>query len=457
MSEPAIEFRGVGKQYRLYSRPADRLRESLHPFGKSYHRLFQALRGVTLSVAPGEILGVIGRNGAGKSTFLKILSGVLTPSEGTARVSGSLAALLDLGMGFNMELTGRENVVQLGTIRGYSRRQTEERLAEIVEFAAIGDFFDQPLKVYSNGMRARLGFAASMATDPDILVLDEVLAVGDELFKRKCFAHLEKLMKSGKTILISSHNRNNIIELCTRAVLFDRGELILDGPPNLVVPQFEGLLFAEKGEEEEIRRRVLRINADEALKAEYQAAAGSVTDGEEETPAPADDPATEETGDYLLPGLRSPLVTETSPLVGVDPPRLVDAVGREVNAIGVLGRYRLLFAVAFAAPLARAAVFCNIKSLKGLVLAGTRIMDPLLEEIPPGRRVEIELPFECLLLPQNYYVDIAVRCEDAEGHVSRLRVIDAFMFKVRRARGANYYGSVHLLQSAVVRDGGPPR
>ena len=456
MSEPVIEFRGVGKQYRLYSRPADRLREALHPFGKTYHRVFQALRGVNLSVAPGEILGVVGRNGAGKSTFLKILSGVLTPSDGTARVSGSLSALLDLGMGFNMELTGRENVIQLGTIRGYSRRQTEDRLAEIVEFAAVGDFIDQPLKVYSNGMRARLGFAASMAADPDILVLDEVLAVGDELFKRKCFAHLEKLLASGKTVLISSHNRGNIVELCTRAVLFDRGELILDGPPNLVVPQFEGLLFAAKGEEEEIRRRILRINTDKTLKDAYRAAAVSAPDGQEDAPAAADDPAAEETGDYLLPGFRSPLATETSKLVSVDSPRLCDAAGREVNVIGVLGRYRILLALAFTAPLARAAVFCSVKTQKGVILAGIRILDPLLEGIPAGRRVEIELPFECLLLPQNYYVDISVRCEEADGRISLLRIVDAFIFKVRRARGTHYFGTVHLLQSALVRNGSSP-
>jgi len=221
---PAISLRNVGKRYQMYAQPQDRLKQGLFGRWKTYYSDFWALRGVSIEVRPGEALGIIGRNGSGKSTLLQIIAGTQVPSEGEVEVRGRVAALLELGSGFNPEFTGRENVFLNGAILGIPRRQMRERFDEIAAFADIGQFIDQPVKTYSSGMHARLAFAVAVSVSPDILILDEILAVGDMGFQQKCLARMRRLRESGVTLLFVSHVPDAVRSVCDRALLLVEGQ-----------------------------------------------------------------------------------------------------------------------------------------------------------------------------------------------------------------------------------------
>lgn len=212
--------------------------------GRRHRQDFWALRDVSLTISAGETIGLIGHNGSGKSTLLKVIGGIIEPTSGTVLERGRLAALLELGAGFHPDLTGRENVYLNAAVLGLSRDETDARFEEIVAFAAIDDFIDTQVKFYSSGMYVRLAFAVAVHTDPDILLVDEVLAVGDEAFQRKCMDRISQFQREGRTIVIVSHALNQITELCTRAVLLDRGNVLHDGDPNVAVAKFRELLEA---------------------------------------------------------------------------------------------------------------------------------------------------------------------------------------------------------------------
>lgn len=232
---PAIQVRGLSKKYRLFASPAERLKEALHPFRKRYHREFWALRDIDLTVAPGQTMGIIGRNGSGKSTLLQIICGVLQPTAGQVQVDGRVSALLELGAGFNPDFTGRENVYLNGAIMGYTREEMRDRMPLIEEFAGIGEFIDQPVKTYSSGMFVRLAFAAAINVDPDILVVDEALAVGDVKFQHKCYEQLHALRDKGVTVLFVTHDTRIVSKHCKHAVLLDGGRIVAAGYPQDVV------------------------------------------------------------------------------------------------------------------------------------------------------------------------------------------------------------------------------
>lgn len=241
--EPAVALANVSKKYRLFDTPGQRVKEALHPFGRRYHREFWALRDVTVDVPRGATVGVIGRNGSGKSTLLQIITGVLRPTTGSVVTRGRISALLELGTGFNQQLTGRQNVMLNGAVQGYSSAEMEERIPLIREFADIGDFFDQPVKLYSSGMFVRLAFAAAINVDPDILIVDEALAVGDAKFQYKCFAKFHEFQSLGKTILLVSHSTDAIVRHCDHAVLLEGGLVLEQGEPKDVASHYLDLLF----------------------------------------------------------------------------------------------------------------------------------------------------------------------------------------------------------------------
>ena len=218
----AIKVENVTKIYRLYDKPIDRLKESISLTHKSYHRPFYALQNISFQVEKGETVGIIGTNGSGKSTILKIITGVLKPSEGTVEVNGRISALLELGAGFDMDYTGIENIYMNGSVLGFSKEEMDRKLQEILDFADIGDFVYQPVKTYSSGMLVRLAFALAINVEPEILIIDEALAVGDAFFQAKCFHKLEKIKKSGTTILFVSHDIVSVKKLCSRAVWIER-------------------------------------------------------------------------------------------------------------------------------------------------------------------------------------------------------------------------------------------
>ncbi len=222
----SIKVENLSKIYKLYDKPIDRLKESMHPFRKKFHRDFYALKDITFEVEKGETVGIIGKNGSGKSTLLKIIAGVLTPSSGTVKVNGKVSALLEFGTGFNPELTGIENIYFSGTIMGYTKEEIDMKLDDILSFADIGDFVYQPLKTYSSGMCVRLAFAVTTIIDPEILIIDEALAVGDMFFQAKSMTHMRKMMDSGVTVIFVSHDTGAIKSLCKQAILLDSGILV---------------------------------------------------------------------------------------------------------------------------------------------------------------------------------------------------------------------------------------
>ncbi len=241
-----ISARNLGMMYMLYDRPQDRLKQSLFwRMGRNYGHPFWALQDVSFDVRRGETIGIIGRNGSGKSTLLEIIAGILQPTTGHVQVNGRVAALLELGSGFNSEYTGRENIFLNGAILGLSQKEIENRYDEIVDFADIHEFIDQPVKFYSNGMYIRLAFAIQACIFPDILIVDEALSVGDVSFQRKCFRRLEELHDRGSCIILVSHDLNAIVNVCSKALLINDGVILSEGVPSDICDKYQELLFGE--------------------------------------------------------------------------------------------------------------------------------------------------------------------------------------------------------------------
>jgi lipopolysaccharide transport system ATP-binding protein len=238
----SVEVRGLGKAYRHYPSPWARLAEWVLPFGGARHTRTWALREVSFDVAPGEAVGIVGFNGAGKSTLLKIITGTTAATEGSVRIDGQVAALLELGMGFHGELSGRENVLVAGQLLGYERAELERMLPAIEDFAEIGAYFHEPLRTYSSGMAMRLAFSVATARRPEVLIVDEALSVGDAYFQHKSFSRIRECREQGTTLLIVSHDRLSIQSLCDRALLLHEGRLLREGEPDVVMDFYHALM-----------------------------------------------------------------------------------------------------------------------------------------------------------------------------------------------------------------------
>lgn len=256
-AENAIEIKDVTKIYRLYEKPIDRLKESLNIGRRDYHRDFYALSRISFSVKRGQTVGIIGTNGSGKSTILKIITGVLTPTSGKVVVDGKISALLELGAGFNMDYTGIENIYMNGTMMGFSRKEMEGKLNDILEFADIGDFIYQPVKTYSSGMFVRLAFAQAINVEPDILIVDEALSVGDVFFQSKCYRRMEEIRKNGTTIVMVTHDMGSIIKYCDKVILLNKGEFIAEGFAGKMVDMYKKILA---GQLETLQREIAQTN-----------------------------------------------------------------------------------------------------------------------------------------------------------------------------------------------------
>lgn len=244
-ADTVISVRGVELWF-----PQARLRVSgvkealLRPFSKRPNlpsKGFQALRGVDLEVRRGEVLGLVGRNGSGKSTLLRVICGIYEPDRGDVRTEGRISALLELGAGFREELSGMENIRLNGAIMGFSPKQVDELVDPIAEFADLGDFIDQPIRTYSSGMRARLGFAVASALDPEILLVDEVLAVGDAKFREKCMERIDRMVAGDTTVVLVSHSKRDMEQLCTRLALLNQGRIVTEGPPDEVLARYAAM------------------------------------------------------------------------------------------------------------------------------------------------------------------------------------------------------------------------
>ena len=265
MSEYAIRVKDVSKMYKLYDRNRDRL---LDAFGLSktprYHEHY-ALHNLNFSVKKGETVGIIGTNGAGKSTILKIITGVLNPTDGQVEINGRISALLELGAGFNMEYTGIENIYLNGTMIGFSREEIDKKLEDILKFADIGDFVYQPVKTYSSGMFVRLAFAVAINIEPEILIVDEALSVGDVFFQAKCYKKFEDFKKLGKTILFVSHDLGSIAKYCDRVVLLNKGTKIAEGNPKQMIGMYKKLLVNQLNLDETTQEMVMEEESEHSL------------------------------------------------------------------------------------------------------------------------------------------------------------------------------------------------
>jgi lipopolysaccharide transport system ATP-binding protein len=436
MSEPAIVAQNLCKTYKLYNRHIDRLKEALYPLGRKYHRLFYALKDVNFEAKKGEILGIVGRNGAGKSTLLSIISGVLTPSAGGVVTRGRISSLLELGTGFNPELTGVENIYFNGTIMGYSRQEMERRLDDILAFADIGDFIYQPLRTYSSGMKARLGFAVAVYVEPEILILDEVLAVGDELFRRKCYARMEEFFDAGKTVLYVSHSAETVNALCSRAILLDRGELILDGPPKLVTMYYKKFLFTDPRDTWKIRDEIIRLNKDGEQKREFakslEKAGGEVFTGTVEAASIEEETVRQKA--FYIPNFESKSAVQTKNFeVDIYDMDIRTPEGQKVNALVMNEEYIYSFKVRFGVAFDHVNFGMGFKNEKGLAISwmiypamGRAMKKKFLE----GQAYLINWHFKCFMLPGIYYADASIRDLAGGEKVILNKIVDGLAFRV---------------------------
>lgn len=253
----AIDVRNVKKVYKLYDKPSDRMKDAFGLLKKNPPKKHYALNGVSLQIKTGETVGIIGTNGSGKSTILKIITGVLNPSEGEVQINGRISALLELGAGFNMEYNGIENVYLNGTMMGFSEKEIDEKLPDILEFADIGDYVYQPCKTYSSGMFVRLAFAVAINIEPEILIVDEALSVGDVFFQAKCYHKFEEFKKMGKTIVFVSHDLSSINKYCDRVYLLNKGTLLGEGSPKEMIDTYKRVLVGQYELEEEDKTNLL--------------------------------------------------------------------------------------------------------------------------------------------------------------------------------------------------------
>ncbi len=244
-----IKVENVTKEYKIYKKPIDKILYNLIPkYYKNKINSYIALNNISLNVPRGTTVGIVGRNGSGKSTLLQIIAGTLNPSHGEVIINGRVSALLELGAGFNPEFTGRENVYLNGAILGLSKREIDEKFENILEFSEIGEFIDRPVKTYSSGMFVRLAFSVAAFVDPDIMIIDEALSVGDEKFQRKCYNYLESLKEKGCTILFVSHSMRVVEQLCDYAYLLDKSNLIAEGEPKEIIDKYHLLLYSQENE-----------------------------------------------------------------------------------------------------------------------------------------------------------------------------------------------------------------
>lgn len=379
--EIAIQVEGVSKLYKLYDKPSDRLKEALGLTKKKLYREHYALHDINITVHKGECVGIIGTNGAGKSTILKIITGVLNPTEGNVTVNGRISALLELGAGFNMEYTGIENVYINGTMCGFTREEIDAKLDDILEFAGIGDFVNQPVKTYSSGMFVRLAFAVAINIDPEILIVDEALSVGDVFFQAKCYHKFEEFKAKGKTILFVSHALDTIQKYCDRAILLNKGKKIAEDEPKPIIDMYNKIMATQKAE------------AEEPVTEENPTAAKKENTGKAWKDSMYTNPKTVEYG------------TKEAEIVDFC---VMNEAGVITNTIDRGAQYKVRMKVKFHQKIQEPVFAFTIKDLKGVELTGTNTLleDVRLPENEPGMEISVQFEQQMLLRGNEYLISL---------------------------------------------------
>lgn len=416
----AIRVCNLSKSYQIYESPHDRLKQFVLPRlqratgqePQQYYRDFRALNDVSFEVRKGETVGIIGRNGSGKSTLLQIICGTLSPTGGTVETRGRIAALLELGSGFNPEFTGRDNVYLNASVLGLSNEEIETRFEDIVAFADIGEFIDQPVKTYSSGMVVRLAFAVAINVDPEILIIDEALSVGDELFQRKCFSRIETIKSTGATILFVSHAVSLIIQFCDSAILLDRGKLLLQGTPRTVTKYYHQLIFSKADEQTEI--------ADSIRK-------GAFEGNDRFSGKTAVDDAFSDYVDGLASIAPLRYQNRGGKIISFE---LQDSNSSRVNIVssGFFGIVKLV--VRFDALFHDVIFGFHLKSTSGLEVAGISYPSPQdsLIAVAPNDTLEVFWKVNILLAPGMYFFTCGVRSVSDGGFIDR--IVDGDVVKV---------------------------
>ncbi len=400
-SDIAISVHNLSKTYRVFGHPGDRLKQAL-TFGRMrFHREFTALQGVSFEIRKGETVGIIGRNGSGKSTLLQLICGILKPTSGEVQVNGRVSALLELGAGFNPEFTGRENVYFQGAVMGISKDKMDGQFDEITDFADIGKFIDQPVRIYSSGMYVRLAFATAIHSTPDILIVDEALSVGDEPFQRKCFERIRQFRKQGGTIIYVSHNMASVVELCDHALLLEQGKLTAIGNPKLVIASY--------------LKNLDRLS--------------TAGDGKNKSHLTDENQGTKYFDHTLVPES-----TVSYPSLGaqISNPRILSLDGKCVNLLRTGEEYIYTYDAQFNVPAEGVRFGMMIKTVSGYELGG--LTSHSVGEgisVDPATALSQRFRFRCNLLPGTYFLNAGITClmpDSGEGYLHR--VLDAAMFKV---------------------------
>jgi ABC-type polysaccharide/polyol phosphate transport system ATPase subunit len=379
----ALRVEKVSKQYRIYNRPGDRLKESLTRGRWKRHREFWALKNVSFELEAGTITGIIGPNGSGKSTLLQIIAGTLEPTHGQVWYEGRIAALLELGAGFNPEFTGIENIFMNAALLGFSRRETETRLAEIERFAEIGDFIHQPVKTYSSGMYVRLAFAIAVSSDPEILIVDEALAVGDAVFQQRCLRRIKELQERGCIILFVSHDPAAVRALCSRAILLNGGQVVADGKPPDVFNRYQKIIMARE----------------EAYNETQRSLAGQQDNASPEKSAVAPLHYTYRHGD------------RRAEILSVE---LLDAAMRPVEIVETGELLHIRVRVLFHSDVENPVCGFLIRNRHGIHVYGTNTEQQQedLREGRPDEIMEVTFVFNCWLAPDNFSITVAIHSAD---------------------------------------------
>ncbi|MBD2537880.1 ABC transporter ATP-binding protein [Coleofasciculus sp. FACHB-SPT36] len=424
MSEIAISLNNVSKCFKRYAHPVDRLQELLLP-GKSKADEFWALRDINLEIPKGQTVGIVGKNGSGKSTLLQIIAGTLTLTTGNVQVNGRVSALLELGSGFNLEFTGRQNVFFNAKILGLSKKETEEKFDEIARFADIGDFIDQPVKTYSSGMFVRLAFAVATSIDPDILIVDEALSVGDEAFQRKCFARIQAIQEKGGTILFVSHSASSIVELCNTAVLIDKGELLLRANPKLIVSSYQKLLYAPPEKQSSLRDEIRNLNNQNILNINLQ----------NNNPIERKNKYSQTKEKNIYDPNMRPQSTVSYIVRGAEikQAHITTLSGERANILQRRKGYIYTYSVCFHQTAYKVRCGMLIKTTSGLELGGatSHTFDNAIACVEKGSVLQVQFKFHCCLQPGVYFLNAGVLGILDTEEIYLHRCIDAAMFRVQ--------------------------
>lgn len=420
-SDVVIEAAGLSKCYHMYEKPHERLLQSLFRGKKVFYKDFWAVRDVSFKVRKGETIGIVGRNGSGKTSLLQLIAGTLLPTQGRCNVNGRIAALLALGAGFNPEYTGEENIYLYASLLGLNKHDIQKRYDSIIEFADIGEFISQPVNKYSSGMHVRLAFSVAIHVEPDILIVDEALAVGDEAFQRKCYARLEELKKTGMSLLFVSHSAGSVINLCDRALLIDKGKLIAEGKPKAIIGAYHKLLFSPTSKIEAITKEIqndfiCRKSDTDELKLQDASKTKHYSDKA-----------------HYVEGMqsKSEILYESKGAI-ISEPKVTTLEGEKVNVLCKGETYNYVFKAEFKEECYRVMFGMMIKNMTGIEIGGcaTSSRSEAIEVVKNGSNYDVVFSFVCRLNPGVYFLNAGIKGVVKAEEVFLHRILDAIMIRV---------------------------